>query len=77
MIGDPQRLQYLEAMGITTWTSRYRFVNARPTEQVEWETAPAPEKPAPGQRLHALLHAKRKHLQHWQLRRARSTTRSG
>ncbi|WP_139284293.1 hypothetical protein [Salinicola sp. MIT1003] len=55
MIGDPQRLQYLEAMGITTWTSRYRFVNARPTEQVEWETAPAPEKPAPGQRLHALL----------------------
>ncbi len=42
-------------MGITTWTSRYRFVNARPTEQVEWETAPAPEKPAPGQRLHALL----------------------
>lgn len=42
-------------MGITTWTSRYRFVNARPTEQVEWETAPSPEKPAPGQRLQALL----------------------
>lgn len=42
-------------MGITTWASRYRFVNARPTEQVEWEAAPTPEKPAPGQRLHALL----------------------
>ncbi|WP_110602140.1 hypothetical protein [Salinicola lusitanus] len=55
MIGDPQRLQYLEAMGISTWASRYRFVNAKPTEQVEWEAAAEPEKPAPGQRLQALL----------------------
>ncbi|WP_110655237.1 hypothetical protein [Salinicola halimionae] len=55
MIGDPQRLQYLEAMGIAAWTSRYRFVNARPTEQGEWEVAAAPAKPAPGQRLQALL----------------------
>ncbi|MDH4574267.1 hypothetical protein [Salinicola acroporae] len=55
MIGDPQRLQYLEAMGIATWASRYRFVNAKPTEQVEWEVATEPEKPAPGQRLQALL----------------------
>ncbi|OLO06050.1 hypothetical protein [Salinicola socius] len=55
MIGDPQRLQYLEAMGIASWVSRYRFVNARPTEQGDWSVAPEPEKPAPGQRLHALL----------------------
>ena len=55
MIGDPQRLQYLEAMGIASWASRYRFVNARPTGQVEWEVAPEPEKPARGQRLQALL----------------------
>ncbi|KAA0019829.1 hypothetical protein F0A16_05795 [Salinicola corii] len=55
MIGDPQRLQYLEAMGIASWTSRYRFVNAKPTAQVEWEAAPEPEEPAPGQRLQALL----------------------
>ncbi|MGQ7244196.1 hypothetical protein ACUN9V_12155 [Salinicola sp. V024] len=55
MIADPRRLQYLEAMGIAAWTSRYRFVNARPTEQSEWEVAAAPDKPAPGQRLQALL----------------------
>ncbi len=55
MIADPRRLQYLEAMGIAAWTSRYRFVNARPTEQSEWEVAAVPDKPAPGQRLQALL----------------------
>ncbi|MGM8932686.1 hypothetical protein [Salinicola halophyticus] len=55
MIADPQRLQYLEAMGIAAWTSRYRFVNARPTEQGEWQVAAEPDKPAPGQRLQALL----------------------
>lgn len=55
MIGDPQRLQYLEAMGITAWASRYRFANALTTEQSEWQIPSAPEKPAPGQRLHALL----------------------
>jgi len=57
VIGDPQRLQYLEAMGITTWASRYRFVNAKPTKHVEWQAAPMPEQPAPGQRLQALLEA--------------------
>lgn len=55
MIPDPQRLQYLEAMGITAWVSRYRFVNARPTEQGEWRLPDAPVKAAPGQRLQALL----------------------
>lgn len=42
-------------MGITAWASRYRFANARSTEQSEWQLPAAPEKPAPGQRLHALL----------------------
>ncbi|WP_242495844.1 hypothetical protein [Salinicola tamaricis] len=55
MIADPQRLQYLEAMGIPAWVSRYRLINARPTEHCEWEMPTAAEKPAPGQRLHALL----------------------
>ncbi|WIX32060.1 hypothetical protein QO259_14775 [Salinicola sp. JS01] len=55
MIADPQRLQYLEAMGIPAWVSRYRLINARPTAQSEWEVPAAAEKPAPGQRLHALL----------------------
>ncbi|WP_353979911.1 hypothetical protein [Salinicola endophyticus] len=55
MIADPQRLQYLEAMGIPAWVSRYRLINARPTAQSEWEMPAAAEKPAPGQRLHALL----------------------
>ncbi|WP_110689045.1 hypothetical protein [Salinicola endophyticus] len=54
MIADPQRLQYLEAMGVPAWVSRYRLINARSTEQCEW-AVPAAEKPAPGQRLHALL----------------------
>ncbi|WP_110686183.1 hypothetical protein [Salinicola aestuarinus] len=55
MIADPQRLQYLEAMGIPAWVSRYRFSNARPTEQGEWVEPARGEKPAPGERLHALL----------------------
>lgn len=55
MIGDPQRLQYLEAMGIPAWVSRYRFVNARPTEQGDWQLPARSEKAAPGQRLQALL----------------------
>ncbi|GHB19629.1 hypothetical protein [Salinicola rhizosphaerae] len=55
MTPDPQRLQYLEAMGITAWTSRYRFVNARESERSEWQLPEAPKKAAPGERLHALL----------------------
>ncbi|WP_251976987.1 hypothetical protein [Salinicola avicenniae] len=55
MTPDPQRLQYLEAMGIAAWTSRYRFVNARATEQGEWQPAGRPAQAAPGERLHALL----------------------
>lgn len=55
MTTEPQRLQYLEAMGLTAWVARYRLPNARPTEACEWtlpeRAAPAP----PAERLHALL----------------------
>ena len=57
MTPEPQRLQYLEAMGLTAWASRYRLPNALPTPACEWETA-SPEaegRRAPGERLHALL----------------------
>lgn len=52
---EPQRSQYLEAMGLTPWVSRYRLVNAAPTPACEWiEPEAAPAQP-PAQRLHALL----------------------
>ncbi|WP_158294539.1 hypothetical protein [Halomonas urmiana] len=54
---EPQRLQYLEAMGLTAWVSRYRLPNALPTPGCEW-ASPEPEVAAPkppGERLHALL----------------------
>ncbi|MDR5867151.1 hypothetical protein [Halomonas koreensis] len=57
MTTEPQRLQYLEAMGLTAWTARYRLPNARETEACEW-ALPEPEasaRQAPGERLHALL----------------------
>ena len=57
MTAEPQRLQYLEAMGLTAWCARYRLPNARPTLACEWPAAsPAAAEPtAPGERLHALL----------------------
>jgi hypothetical protein len=52
---EPQRLQYLEAMGLTAWVARYQLPNARPTEACEW-TLPERAVPAPpAERLHALL----------------------
>jgi len=55
MVGDVQRLQYLEAMGLGAWASRYRLPNALPTPACEWDTPP-PEAPAShGARLQALL----------------------
>ncbi|UYG08143.1 hypothetical protein [Halomonas sp. M4R1S46] len=57
MTTEPQRLQYLEAMGLTAWTARYRLPNARPTEACDW-SLPAPDEDAPrapAERLHALL----------------------
>lgn len=55
MIGEPQRAQYLEAMGLTSWAARYRLPNARPTPVCEWELPETPPAEAPGDRLHALL----------------------
>ncbi|MDR5897785.1 hypothetical protein QC823_02070 [Halomonas vilamensis] len=48
------RRQYLDAMGITAWASRYRLPNALETPACEWEdTTPTPV--SPSQRLHTLL----------------------
>lgn len=55
MTTEPQRLQYLEAMGLTAWVARYALPNARPTPACEWELPEAPPAEAPGERLHALL----------------------
>ncbi|WP_106478983.1 hypothetical protein [Phytohalomonas tamaricis] len=54
MVSEPQRLQYLEAMGLSAWTSRYRLPNAAPTPQCEWPELDEPKAP-PQARLHALL----------------------
>lgn len=55
MTTEPQRLQYLEAMGLTAWVARYALPNARPTPACDWELPEAPPTEAPGERLHALL----------------------
>ncbi|KAA0012170.1 hypothetical protein F0A17_12880 [Billgrantia pellis] len=55
MITEPQRLQYLEAMGLTAWVARYRLPNARPTDACEWELPERPVAKPPAERLHALL----------------------
>lgn len=55
MTTEPQRLQYLEAMGLTAWVGRYRLPNARESEACDW-SLPDPTPPiSPGQHLHALL----------------------
>ncbi|AMD02067.1 hypothetical protein [Halomonas chromatireducens] len=55
MTSEPQRLQYLEAMGLTVWVARYRLPNARPSEACEWVTQAPAAAVAPAERLHALL----------------------
>lgn len=65
MISEPQRLQYLDAMGLTAWVARYRLPNARSSEACEWPEpsfgpgaergAEAPQAVAPSERLQALL----------------------
>ncbi|MDR5906288.1 hypothetical protein [Franzmannia qiaohouensis] len=55
MTSEPQRLQYLSAMGVTAWVARYRLPNAQETPACDWPTPMVPETPAPSQRLHALL----------------------
>lgn len=50
------QLQYLEAMGLTVWTSRYRLPHAAETPACEWPDAPAPvASQLPSQRLHSLI----------------------
>ncbi|MBZ9539207.1 MULTISPECIES: hypothetical protein [Modicisalibacter] len=54
-LGEPQRSQYLEAMGLTAWVGRYRLPNARESQACDWpEPSHEPARP-PAQRLHALL----------------------
>ena len=56
MTTAPQRLQYLEAMGVTAWVARYQLPNARPTEACEWPITERPqEAKPPAERLYALL----------------------
>ncbi|WP_181869916.1 hypothetical protein [Halomonas sp. DQ26W] len=55
MTPEPQRLQYLEAMGLTAWVARYRLPNARPSEACEWALPVPPAATPPAERLHALL----------------------
>nr|WP_298414963.1 hypothetical protein [uncultured Halomonas sp.] len=55
MPGEPLRSQYLEAMGLTAWVSRYRLPNAAPTTQCEWLEPETPPSQPPAQRLQALL----------------------
>ncbi|EPC01787.1 hypothetical protein L861_21415 [Litchfieldella anticariensis FP35 = DSM 16096] len=55
MTTEPQRLQYLEAMGVTAWVGRYRLPNAWPTPECEWELPESPAIRTPGERLHGLL----------------------
>ncbi|WP_136068952.1 hypothetical protein [Modicisalibacter radicis] len=54
-MGEPQRSQYLEAMGLTAWVSRYRLPNALETPRCEWREAPVEPRQPPAERLHALL----------------------
>lgn len=55
MTTEPQRLQYLEAMGLTAWVARFRLPNARPSETCEWELPERAAASPPAERLHALL----------------------
>lgn len=49
------RRQYLDAMGIVTWASRFQLPNARETQACEWEEPVAESPAAPRERLQALL----------------------
>lgn len=50
------QLQYLEAMGLTVWTARYRLPHAAETTACEWPEASAPKpNTPPSQRLHSLI----------------------
>jgi len=55
MTPEPQRLQYLDAMGLTAWVGRYQLPNALPTQACDWPEPQAAEAVAPQARLHALI----------------------
>ncbi len=55
MTPEPQRLQYLEAMGVTAWVARYQLPNARPSEACEWALPEPCDTSPPAERLHALI----------------------
>lgn len=55
MTSEPQRLQYLEAMGVTAWVARYTLPNASPTPACEWEQPEPRHEVGHGERLQALL----------------------
>lgn len=63
MTSEPHRLQYLDAMGLTAWMSKYQLPNALPSEVCDWPE-PLTDKPvgkgaepelAPRERFQALL----------------------
>ncbi|WP_458524889.1 hypothetical protein [Onishia taeanensis] len=54
-MNEPQRLQYLEAMGLTAWVGRYRLPNAALTEACVWEEPASPSVEPPAARLQALI----------------------
>ncbi|MGJ8526364.1 hypothetical protein LMG33818_002113 [Halomonadaceae bacterium LMG 33818] len=45
---------YMDAMGLTLWTARYRLPNAEQTPACEWPEASRPAQVSPSQRLKAL-----------------------
>lgn len=62
MTSEPHRLQYLDAMGLTAWVSKYQLPNALPSEVCDWpelerreKGAPAADSVAPRERFQALL----------------------
>lgn len=54
MISEPQRRQYLSAMGITGWEARFCLPNALETPACDWEWQ-APAEGTPSEKIHALL----------------------
>ncbi|MCM5705608.1 hypothetical protein [Larsenimonas salina] len=58
MVSEPQRRQYLEAMGLPTWEARYRLPFAEPTEACEW-ALPEMSPRGPRQGVEALRDASR------------------
>ncbi|GHC24689.1 hypothetical protein [Aidingimonas halophila] len=52
---EPQRLQYLQAMGVTAWVGRYRLPNAAESMACEWPEPSEDVKPSVSQLQAALV----------------------